>query len=60
MQTAQLRRNKTKRRIKLTEGNLVLECAIPSRLSGFLPRKDEEEYRFTRYGPRRLHVTERS
>ncbi|KAM0756035.1 hypothetical protein T439DRAFT_320725 [Meredithblackwellia eburnea MCA 4105] len=46
---AQLRRNKTKRRIKLTEGNLVLDCAIPSRLSGFLPRKDDEEFRFSRY-----------
>ncbi|KAI5479650.1 glycosyltransferase family 2 protein [Pseudohyphozyma bogoriensis] len=47
--TAQLRRNKTKRRIKLTDGNLVLDCAIPTRLMGFLPRKDEEEFRYSRY-----------
>ncbi|KAL8292822.1 hypothetical protein RQP46_000516 [Phenoliferia psychrophenolica] len=48
-ETAQLRRNRTllRRRIKLTEGNLVLDCAIPTRLAGFLPRKDDEEFKYT-------------
>ena len=40
-----LRRNKTKKRVALTHGNLVLDCPIPSRLNGFLPRKDAEEFR---------------
>lgn len=43
-----LRRNRTNRIVKLTAGNLVLDCAIPTRLAGFLPRKDEDEFGFTR------------
>jgi hypothetical protein len=39
-----LRRNKTKKRIALTNGNLVLDLPIPTRLAGFLPRKGEEEF----------------
>jgi hypothetical protein len=46
---AQPRRNKTNRRVNLTEGNLILDCLVPSRLLSFLPRKDEENYRYTRY-----------
>ncbi|GAA5991239.1 hypothetical protein JCM11641_004030 [Rhodosporidiobolus odoratus] len=48
--TAQLRRkNLTQRRVKLTEGNLVIPCAIPTRLLGFLPRKDGDEFTQSRY-----------
>ncbi|BGP17939.1 hypothetical protein JCM10213_003947 [Rhodosporidiobolus nylandii] len=48
--TAHLRRkNLTQRRVKLTEGNLVIPCAIPTRLLGFLPRKDSDEFTQTRY-----------
>ncbi|SCZ88136.1 BZ3500_MvSof-1268-A1-R1_Chr10-2g02854 [Microbotryum saponariae] len=47
--TAHLRRNLTNRRVKLTQGNLVLDCAIPTRLSDFLPRKGEDEFMLTRY-----------
>ena len=43
-----LRRNKTKKRIALTHGNVVLDCPVPTRLKGFLPRKDEEEFLFMR------------
>jgi hypothetical protein len=42
--TVQLRRNRTKRRIGLTAGNLVIDAPIPSRLAGFLPRKGTEEF----------------
>jgi len=38
----------TNRRVKLTEGNLVIECQIPTRLAGFLPRKGEDEFMQTR------------
>ncbi|KAK4051051.1 Chitin synthase, class 3 [Microbotryomycetes sp. JL201] len=47
--TAHLRRNLTNRRVKLTQGNLVLDCAIPTRLAGFLPRKGDDEFMLTRY-----------
>ncbi|KAM0790029.1 Chitin synthase, class 3 [Microbotryomycetes sp. NB124-2] len=47
--TAHLRRNLTNRRVKLTQGNLVLDCAIPTRLAGFLPRKGDDEFTLTRY-----------
>lgn len=49
MQTAILRRNLTNRRVKLTAGNLILDCAVPTRLLGFLPRKSEDEFKLTRY-----------
>lgn len=49
-QTAHLRRkNLQTRRVKLTDGNLVIPCAIPTRLLGFLPRKDGDEFTQTRY-----------
>ncbi|KAK4051671.1 Chitin synthase, class 3 [Microbotryomycetes sp. JL221] len=47
--TAHLRRNLTNRRVKLTQGNLVLDCAVPTRLAGFLPRKGDDEFMLTRY-----------
>ncbi|GAA6007454.1 uncharacterized protein JCM10292_002411 [Rhodotorula paludigena] len=48
--TAHLRRkNLQTRRVKLTDGNLVIPCAIPTRLLGFLPRKDGDEFTQTRY-----------
>lgn len=47
--TVQLRRNRTKRRIGLTAGNLVIDAPIPSRLAGFLPRKGTEEFDKMRY-----------
>ncbi|ORY83474.1 chitin synthase-domain-containing protein [Leucosporidium creatinivorum] len=47
--TAILRRNLTNRRVKLTAGNLILDCAVPTRLLGFLPRKSEDEFKLTRY-----------
>ena len=43
------RRNKTKKSIPLTHGNVVIDCPIPTKLMGFLPRKDQEEFRFMRY-----------
>lgn len=47
--TAHLRRNITNRRVKLTKGNLILDCAVPTRLAGFLPRKGDDEFMLTRY-----------
>jgi len=47
--SAHLRRNLTNRRVKLTKGNLVIECQIPTRLSSFLPRKIQDEFLQTRY-----------
>ncbi|GAA5864069.1 hypothetical protein JCM3774_006369 [Rhodotorula dairenensis] len=48
--TAHLRRkNLQQRRVKLTEGNLVIPCAIPTRLLSFLPRKDSDEFTTSRY-----------
>ena len=35
--------------IKLTQGNLVLDCPVPSRLASFLPRKGDDEFMLTRY-----------
>lgn len=42
--TVQVRRNRTKKRVALSNGNLVIDAPIPSRLSGFLPRKGQEEF----------------
>jgi chitin synthase len=41
------RRNKEKKRVPLTRGNLVIDIPIPSRL--VLPRRGEREMRYTRY-----------
>ena len=40
----QLRRNRTRKRVALTSGHLIIDAPIPSRLSGFLPRKGQDEF----------------
>ncbi|KAF8070711.1 chitin synthase, partial [Lyophyllum atratum] len=42
-----MRRNKTKRRVQLTNGNLVIDLAVPPKL--VLPRRGEPETTGTRY-----------
>ncbi|KAG6902764.1 hypothetical protein C0995_011912 [Termitomyces sp. Mi166 len=42
-----MRRNKTKRRVQLTNGNLVIDLAVPPKL--VLPRRGEPETMKTRY-----------
>ncbi|CAH7686544.1 chitin synthase [Phakopsora pachyrhizi] len=44
-----LRRNRTRRRVSLTNGNLVIERPIPARLLSFLPRRGEEEFEMMSY-----------
>lgn len=44
-----LRRNRTKKRVALTRGNLVIDRPIPNRLLSFLPRRGEEEFEMMRY-----------
>lgn len=46
---AQLRRFKTRRDVRLTHGNLILDCPIPTKLESFLSRRGEEEYLSMRY-----------
>ncbi|CAO1619779.1 unnamed protein product [Jaminaea pallidilutea] len=46
---ALLRRHKTKKQVALTQGNLVLDCPIPSKLKSFLSRRGEEEFETMRY-----------
>ncbi|KDN44260.1 glycosyltransferase family 2 protein [Tilletiaria anomala UBC 951] len=46
---AQLRRHKTKKNVKLTQGNLVLDCPVPTKLQSFLTRRGEDEYMNMRY-----------
>ncbi|EPQ26287.1 uncharacterized protein PFL1_06222 [Pseudozyma flocculosa PF-1] len=46
---AQLRRHKTKKNVRLTQGNLVLDCPVPSKLQTFLSRRGEEEFTSMRY-----------
>lgn len=43
-----LRRNKTKKLIKLTDGNLVIDFTIPTKLLENLPRKEGAEFTHTR------------
>lgn len=45
-----LRRHKTKKRVPLTAGNLVIDLKIPTRLESFLPTKGDPEMMSTRYG----------
>jgi chitin synthase len=42
------RRHKTKKRVPLTAGNLVIDLKIPTRLESFLPTKGEPEMMSTR------------
>ncbi len=46
---AQLRRHKTKKNVKLTAGNLVLDCPVPTKLQSFLTRRGDEEFMNMRY-----------
>ena len=46
---AQLRRHKTKKNVRLTQGNLVLDCPVPTKLQTFLSRRGEEEFMTMRY-----------
>ncbi|KAF2663933.1 chitin synthase, class II [Microthyrium microscopicum] len=39
----------TKREVALTNGELILECKIPTVLQSFLPRKDADEFTHLRY-----------
>ncbi|KAG0015908.1 hypothetical protein BGZ82_001253, partial [Podila clonocystis] len=47
--TAQRRRNNTTKRVKLTSGNLVLECPVPSKLLETLRYQEGEEFTHMRY-----------
>lgn len=44
-----LRRNRTRKRVALTDGHLVIDRPIPARLLGFLPRRGEEEFEMMSY-----------
>ncbi|KAF9188360.1 Chitin synthase, class 1 [Haplosporangium sp. Z 11] len=45
----QARRYKTTKKVTLTEGNLVLDCPVPSKLLDVLPRRKDEEFTSMRY-----------
>ncbi|KAI9314902.1 chitin synthase 2 [Dichotomocladium elegans] len=45
----QPRRYKTTRKVKLTSGNLVLDCPVPSRLLDSVPIKEGKEFTHMRY-----------
>ncbi|KAI8979668.1 chitin synthase 2 [Mycotypha africana] len=45
----QPRRYKTTKRVKLTKGNLVLDCPVPSRYLQAVPIKDTKEFTHMRY-----------
>ncbi|KAF9405341.1 hypothetical protein BGZ94_003628, partial [Podila epigama] len=45
----QARRYKTTRKVQLTQGNLVLDCPIPSKLMDVLPKKNGDEFTTMRY-----------
>ncbi|KAF9298668.1 Chitin synthase, class 1 [Linnemannia elongata] len=45
----QARRYKTTKKVTLTEGNLVLDCPVPTKLLDLLPKKDEDEFTSMRY-----------
>ncbi|KAG0214945.1 hypothetical protein BGX28_001151 [Mortierella sp. GBA30] len=45
----QARRYKTTKKVTLTQGNLVLDCPVPTKLLDVLPRKTEEEFTSMRY-----------
>ncbi|PWZ02542.1 hypothetical protein BCV70DRAFT_196781 [Testicularia cyperi] len=46
---AQLRRHKTKKNVRLTKGNLILDCPVPTKLQTFLTRRGEDEFTTMRY-----------
>ena len=39
----------TKKQVHLINGELILECKIPSKLLSFLPRRDDTEFTHLRY-----------
>ncbi|KAF9101746.1 Chitin synthase, class 1 [Mortierella sp. GBA35] len=45
----QARRYKTTKKVTLTQGNLVLDCPVPTKLLDVLPRKNEDEFTTMRY-----------
>ncbi|KAF9398393.1 Chitin synthase, class 1 [Mortierella sp. AD011] len=45
----QTRRYKTTKKVTLTQGNLVLDCPVPSKLLDVLPRKNGDEFTTMRY-----------
>ncbi|KAG0051482.1 Chitin synthase, class 1 [Gryganskiella cystojenkinii] len=45
----QARRYKTTKKVTLTQGNLVLDCPVPTKLLDIVPRKNEEEFTSMRY-----------
>ncbi|KAI8339622.1 chitin synthase 1 [Chlamydoabsidia padenii] len=45
----QVRRYKTTRKVKLTRGNLVLDCPVPTRYLQSVPLKDDKEFTHMRY-----------
>ncbi|KAF9159647.1 Chitin synthase, class 2 [Actinomortierella ambigua] len=45
----QARRYKTTKKVTLTQGNLVLDCPVPTKLLDVLPRKDSDEFTMMRY-----------
>ncbi|SNX81803.1 probable Chitin synthase 3 [Melanopsichium pennsylvanicum] len=46
---AQLRRHKTKKNVRLTKGNLILDCPVPTKLQTFITRRAEDEFTTMRY-----------
>lgn len=42
------RRNRARKRVALTNGNVVIDLPVPTRLRKILPLKDESEFTFTR------------
>ncbi|KAF9287258.1 Chitin synthase, class 1 [Mortierella alpina] len=45
----QARRYRTTKKVTLTQGNLVLDCPVPTKLLDVLPRKAEDEFTTMRY-----------
>ncbi|CAI2167449.1 17560_t:CDS:2 [Funneliformis geosporum] len=45
----QPRRYKTTKRVELFQGNLVLDCPVPTKLLQMVPRKDDREFTHMRY-----------
>jgi hypothetical protein len=45
----QPRRYKTTKRVELFQGNLVLDCPVPSKLLQMVPRQDDREFTHMRY-----------
>jgi chitin synthase len=45
----QPRRYKTTKRVELFQGNLVLDCPVPSKLLSIVPRQEDREFTHMRY-----------